>query len=105
MSRGSKREESNRGPRVIREELTHVRHQYDGQNRESADEKSDFAASIDAEPTVHEEAREPAASDRSDAGDTIDDDQRILRMVEVESVVLVQEFGKIKEIKPPDGIG
>ena len=35
----------------------------------------------------------------------VDDDQRILGMVEVEAVVVVEELGEIEEIEPPDGIG
>ena len=46
-----------------------------------------------------------SAGDGADARDGVDADDLPVGMGEVEAVVLVEELGKIEEIKPPDGIG
>ncbi len=54
---------------------------------------------------VHAEAGEPAAGDGAYGGDGVDDDERVLGVVQVEAVVVVEELGEIEEIEPPDGVG
>ena len=54
---------------------------------------------------LHAEAGEPAASDRAYGGGGVDDDERVLDVVQVEAVVVVEKLGEIEEIEPPDGVG
>ncbi len=105
MRGGGEAEERNRGPGVIGEEIVHVRHKHDGKDTESADEHGELASGVDAVSVLHAEAGEPAACDRSDAGDGVDDDERVLDVVEIEPVVIVEELREIEEVEPPDGIG
>lgn len=98
-------EESDGWPGVAGEEVVHVRYEHDRRDAECADEHGDFASTVDAESTLHEEAREPSASDGAEAGSGVDDDERPLHVVEVEAIVVIEKFWKIEEIEPPDGIG
>ncbi len=54
---------------------------------------------------LHAEAGEPSAGDRAETGCGVDDDERIFDVVEVEAIVIVEEFGEIEEVEPPDGVG
>ncbi len=105
MGGGGKAEESDGRPGVGGEEGVHVRHEHDRRDAESADEHGDLAAGVDAEAAIHEEAREPSAPNGADAGGGVDDDEGVLYLAEVEAVVVVEEFGQIEEVEPPDGVG
>ena len=105
MGGGGEAEESDGGPGVGGEERVHVGHEHERKDAEGADEKSELAAGVDAVAVLHAEAGEPAAGDGADAGDGVDGDERVFDVVEIEAVVVVEEFGEIEEIEPPDGVG
>ena len=50
-------------------------------------------------PESHPPAMEPKLAA------VVDDDERVFDVVQVQVVVVVQEFGEIEEVEPPDGVG
>ena len=102
---GGEAEESDGGPCVGGEEDVHVRDKHDRHDAQSAEQHGEFSSGVDAVTALHEEAGEPAASDGAEAGCSVDHDERVFDVAEIEAVVVVEELGEIEEIEPPDGIG
>ena len=79
--------------------------EHDGQDTKSTDEQSELSSGINTVAAIHAEAREPSASDRAYSSCGVDDDERILGLIEIEAIVVVEKHGEIEEIEPPDGVG
>ena len=105
MGCGCQREQRDGRPRVGGEDDAEVRHKKNGDDQQGADEQGILSPCIYSVSAFNDKAREPTAADGSHGGNTIDDDQRVLGVVEVQAVVVVQEHREIEEIEPPDGIG
>jgi len=76
-------EEANCRPRIVGEERVHVRDEHDGKDTQSADQKRELAARVDAVAVLHAEARQPASSDGPDTRRSIDDDKWIFDVAEI----------------------
>ena len=79
----------------------HMRNKHNRHNAKSADQQSELTPGVDAVPVVHTKAGQPAARDRTKARCGVNDDQRVLHLAEIKTIVIVEEFGQIEEIKPP----